>query len=238
MWAEDGTTLVHNPLGEQVNNLRSGSVILDRVKLQHRHTHLDYIWNHFQLLLSEICWEDNFSEMIGDKYIWSSGAVTVIFLYQLSVAMDSGQGPSAFICIVDRKFLVEMYNRQHYLLFRQCFVQQPQYITFPSTSWPQSTIFDVKFSYGWFFDGSSWHGPHRAPAVEASSEPFRLLAHNCHKQASRLFGLFGPQVLNVNLKWKIYQGSEEHPSRTWADLYASFISTSEHLGPIQRKTWV
>ena len=31
--------MVHNPLGEQVNNLRSSSVILHRVQLQHRHTH-------------------------------------------------------------------------------------------------------------------------------------------------------------------------------------------------------
>ena len=54
--------------------------------------------------------------------------------------MDSGQWPCAFICIVDRKFLIEMYSRQHFLLFGQFFVQRPQYVTLSSTLWSQSTI--------------------------------------------------------------------------------------------------
>ena len=55
--------------------------------------------------------------------------------------MDSGQCPSAFICIVNWKFLIEMYNnRQHFLLSGQCFVQRPQYVTLSSTSWSQASI--------------------------------------------------------------------------------------------------
>ena len=50
----------------------------------------------------------------------------------------------------------------------------------------------------------SRHRPHRPPAVEAPREPLRLLPHDCHKQTTWLFRLLCTQVLDVNLKNKIY----------------------------------
>ena len=97
-------TLVHNPLGEQFNNLWSSSVILDRVELQYRHTHhILWNWLSFSAFTFWNMGEDSSPEM-GDKYIWSSRAVTAIF-WSIMSQISIGHWTVSMcisICIADR----------------------------------------------------------------------------------------------------------------------------------------